>query len=114
MSPRHEEIRQGAGDKQAMGVLLQAAVTHFGESEFKLDDRKDVFNRGADFRLGTILHPLHLIDHTAVTIALVGEILCLRRLFADRLNLTAVRLIEGRSGRWQGKGKPKTECGLHV
>src|SRR5262252_2060090 len=44
--PHDEEVRQGAGDDQSMGVLRQAAVTHLGEPEDAFDHADRMLDLG--------------------------------------------------------------------
>ena len=74
MPARHEQIGQCAGDKQAMGVLLQSAIAHLGKTKQPLDDADRMFNPGSHFGLGTIFRPLDLIDDAAVAVAAIGEV----------------------------------------
>jgi hypothetical protein len=38
MPARDEQIGQGAGDEQAMGVLYELAIAYLGEAEHPLND----------------------------------------------------------------------------
>jgi hypothetical protein len=38
MPTRDEQIGQGAGDEQAMGVLCEPAIAYLGEGEHPLND----------------------------------------------------------------------------
>ena len=91
--PRHEQVGERTGDDQAMGILLQSAVTDLGEAEHPLDDADGVLDLGPYLRLGPVLRPLGLVHHTAMAIAAVGEVLCIRRVFLDHGGLAPVRLI---------------------
>jgi hypothetical protein len=53
MPARHEQICQRAGHEQAMGVLLEPAITHLGEAEHPLDDPDRMFD--PRFREGRLL-----------------------------------------------------------
>ena len=58
-SSHHEQISQGAGHEQTVGVLGDAAVAHLGEAEDALDHQKRVLDFGAHLRFVSILGPLH-------------------------------------------------------
>ena len=74
MPAHHEQVGQRAGHQQAMRVLLQPAIAHFGKAEHPLDDPDRMFDPGPYFRLGAVFRPLDLIDDTAVAVAAIGEI----------------------------------------
>src|SRR5215475_14472679 len=74
MAARHEQIGQGAGHQQAMGILVEPAVAHLGKAEHPLDDPDRMLDPGAYLGLGTVFRPLDLIHHTAMAIAAIGEI----------------------------------------
>ena len=74
MPAHHEQIGQRAGHEQAMGVLLQPAIAHFGKAEHPLDDPDRMFDPGPHFRLGAVFRPLDPIDNTTVAVAAIGEI----------------------------------------
>src|SRR6516162_4779555 len=66
MAAGQEQSGQCAGYQQAVGVLAEPAIAHFGEAEHPLDDPDRMFNPGSAFRLGTVFRPLGLIDEAAV------------------------------------------------
>ena len=74
MPAHHKQIGQSAGHEQAMGVLLEPAITRFGKAEHPLDDSDRMLDAGPHFGLGAVFRPLDLIHHTAVAIAAIGEI----------------------------------------
>src|SRR2546421_6755529 len=63
MPARHEQIGQRAGHEQAMRVLLQPAIAHFGKAEHPLDDPDRMLDPGPHFRLGAVFRPLDLIGN---------------------------------------------------
>jgi hypothetical protein len=46
MAARHEEIGQRAGYEQAMQVLRQSAIAHFGKAKHTLDDLDRMLDPG--------------------------------------------------------------------
>src|SRR3954462_1003441 len=79
--------------QKALGVLRQASVTRLGEAEHSLDHADAVFDFGANTRFGAVLTPLHLIDHTAMAVAAVGEVLSIRCVLTDHRPLSPIRLV---------------------
>lgn len=53
-----EQIGERAGDEQAVGVLGDAAIAHFGEAEHALDHADRMLDLGARLRLGAVLGAL--------------------------------------------------------
>ena len=49
-----KEIGHGAGDEQAMGVLIEAAVADLGEAEHPFDDANDVLDPAAHAAIDAI------------------------------------------------------------
>src|ERR1700760_1045742 len=98
MPAHHEQVGQRAGHEQAMRVLLQPAIAHFGKAEHPLDDPDRMFDPGPHFRLGAVFRPLDLIDNTAVAVAAIGEIAGLGRMLPDHRPLSAVGLITPPAG----------------
>src|SRR6266704_5567153 len=84
------KIGQRGGHEQAMRVLGQATVTHFGKAEDALDDADGVLDLGSDPRLGAILGALFRRQVAIATTALLGEVLGLRRLLPDQRLLSGV------------------------
>src|SRR5215472_2934159 len=93
MAARHEQIGQGAGHQQAMGILAEPAVAHLGKAKHPLDNPDRMLDPGAYLGLGSVFPPLDLIHHTAVAIAAIGEISGLWCMLADHRPLAAVGLI---------------------
>ena len=75
MAARHEKVGQCASDKQAMEVLVQAAIAHLGEAEHPLDDADRMFNPGPHFGLSAVFRPFEVIHDAAVAISAIGEVL---------------------------------------
>ena len=73
--PDHEQIGETAADPWAELVLRQAAIACLGEAEHPFDHADAVLDLGANTRLRAVLAPLHRIDHPAVAVAAVGEVL---------------------------------------
>src|SRR6266567_1442556 len=84
------KIGQRGGHEQAMRVLGQATVTHFGKAEDALDDADGVLDLGSDPRLGAILGALFRRQVAIATTTLLGEVLGLRRLLPDQCLLSGV------------------------
>ena len=74
MAARHEQVGEGAGDEQAMSVLVEPAVANHDEAEQPLDDVEGMLDFGPHLRLGAVPGPLDLVDDAAMTIAFVGEV----------------------------------------
>src|SRR4051794_35351908 len=89
----HEQVRQRASHLHAVKVFRQTSISNLGESKQSFDYPEGVLNSGADLRLGPVLEPLGLIDLTVVAVALIDEVLRLRRSFANHIRLAAVRLV---------------------
>src|SRR4051812_10778607 len=79
--------------QKALGVLRQASVTRLGEAEHSLDHADAVFDFGANTRFGAVLTPLHLIDHAAMAVAAVGEVLSIWCVLSDHRPLSPIRLV---------------------
>jgi len=62
MAARHEEIGQRAGYEQAMQVLRQSAIAHFGKAKHTLDDPDRMFDPGPHFGFGAVFCPLGFIN----------------------------------------------------
>ena len=93
MAARHEEIGQRAGYEQAMQVLRQSAIAHFGKAKHPLDDPDRMFDPGPHFGFGAVFCPLGFINYIAVTVAAIGEIPGLGGVLPDYHPLAAVSLI---------------------
>src|SRR5262252_3303097 len=93
MPARHEQIGERAGHEQAMSVLLEPAITHFGETKHSLDDPDRMLDFGPHLRFGAVFRPLGLVDHTAMAIAPVDEVSRSRCVLADHCPLAAVGLV---------------------
>src|SRR5512134_2590313 len=52
--PSEEQVRQRAGDEQAVGVLRDAAVAYLGKPEHPLDHSDRVLDPSADARARTV------------------------------------------------------------
>jgi len=63
------------------------------QAEHLLDHPDRVLKVGAHTRLDAVAGLLRLVDHCAVAVAAIGEILPVRRVFADRRALAAVGLV---------------------
>src|SRR4029077_4020169 len=75
MPARYEQIGQGAGHEQAMGVFLQPAIAHLGKAEHPLDDPDRMFTPSPHFGLGAVFRPLGLVDDTTVAVAGIDKVL---------------------------------------
>ena len=60
---RHDQVAQGTGHKQAMGILVQTAIPHLSESELPFDDAELVFNLGPDPGLVPVFVTLAINQH---------------------------------------------------
>ena len=81
-----------------MAVLFQSAIAHLDEAEHALDDADGVLDLRTHLRLGPVLRALDLVDHAAMAIAAVDEVLGLRRVLTDRRCLTPVCLVAPDAG----------------
>src|SRR5262249_54271658 len=52
--------------EQAMSVLLEPAITHFGETKHSLDDPDRMLDFGPHLRFGAVFRPLGLVDATII------------------------------------------------
>ena len=68
MAARDEQIGERTGHDQAMPVLFEPAIAHFGKAKYSLDNPDRMFDLGPYFRLGAVFGPLDLIDNTPVTV----------------------------------------------
>src|SRR5450432_260323 len=91
--PHQEQIRERSGRLEPVQVLRQAPVTHFLKAEDPLDDPEHMFNLGAYAGLATVRGLDRLIDTLSPPVALVGEVLSMRRASADRRSLPFVGLV---------------------
>src|SRR5215469_14653374 len=106
MPARHEQIDERAGHEQAMSVLLEPAITRFGETKHSLDDpdrdARPPLSRGQAFgphlRFGAVFRPLGLVDNTAMAIAPVDKVSRARCVLADHCPLAAVGLVAPHAG----------------
>ena len=98
MPAGHEQIGQRAGHEQAMSVLLEAAIADLGEAEHSLDNADRMLDFGPHFRFAAVSRPLDLIDHAAMSVAAIDEILGLWGVLPDHRPLTAVGLIAPHAG----------------
>src|SRR5450759_3196149 len=93
-SPSHQEqIRERRGRLEPVQVLRQAPVTHFLKAEDPLDDPEHVLNLGAYAGLTTVGGLDRLVNAFSPSVALVSEVLRMRRAGTDRCPLSFVRLI---------------------
>ena len=93
MAAHDEQIGQRAGYEQAMQVLRQSAIAHFGKAKHTLDDPDRMFDPGPHFGFGAVFGPLDFIANTTVTVAAICEILGLGRMLLDHRPLAAIRLV---------------------
>src|SRR5215469_4947999 len=98
MPARHEQIDERAGHEQAMSVLLEPAITHFGETKHSLDDPDRMLDFGPHLRFGAVFRPLGLVDNTAMAIAPVDKVSRARCVLADHCPLAAVGLVAPHAG----------------
>src|SRR5690242_1815957 len=109
MPAHHEQIGQRAGHQQAMRVLLQPAIAHFGKAEHPFYDPDRMFDPGPHFGFGAVFRPLDLIGNTAVAVAAIGEVAGLGGMLPDYRALSAVGLITPYPGLL-----PVQQLGQHV
>ena len=98
MPARDKQIGERAGYEQAMCVLFEPAITHFGETKHSLDDPNRMLNFGPHLRFGSVFRPLDLVHNTAMTIAPIDEVLRARCVLADHRSLIAIRLVAPHAG----------------
>src|SRR6266545_3633298 len=84
------KIGQRGGHEQAMRVLGQATVTHFGKAEDALDNPDRVLDLGTDPRLGAVLGALFRRQVAVAATAFLGEVLGLRRMLPNQFALASV------------------------
>ena len=89
MPARCKQIGQRADHEQAMSILSEPAIAHFGEAKHSLDDADRMFDFGPYFRFAPVFRPLHLVHDTAMSIAAVDEIAGSRGVPADHRLLAA-------------------------
>jgi hypothetical protein len=66
MAARDEQIGERTGHDQAMPVLFEPAIAHFGKAKYSLDNPDRMFDLGP--HLARFFGPLDLIDNTPVTV----------------------------------------------
>src|SRR5499426_3576885 len=88
--PHYEEVRQGAGDDQSMGVLRQAAITHLGEPEDAFDHADRMLDLGPHPRLLAIRGPLGPAQDLLAARFALSEILRVGRTGAEHRRLPGV------------------------
>ena len=93
-----KQICECAGDNEAMSVLSEPAVAHFGKAEHAFDAPDRMLDPGAYLGLGAVFRPLDLIHHATVAIAAIGEIFGLCCVLADHRPLAAIRLVAPHAG----------------
>src|SRR5215813_8959088 len=93
-----KQIGQRAGDNEAMSVLSEPAVAHFGKAEDPLDDTDRMLDFGAHLRFGPVFRALALVHDTAMAIAAVDEVLRARCVLADHRPLAAIGLVAPHAG----------------
>src|SRR5215472_6951837 len=93
-----KQIGQRAGDNEAMSVLSEPAVAHFGKAEDPLDDTDRMLDFGAHLRFGPVFRALALVHDTAMAIAAVDEVLRSRGVPADHRPLAAIGLVAPHAG----------------
>lgn len=76
-----------------MRVLVQSPVAKHGEADLPLDNEKRVLDFCSDLRLGPVVRPLSFINHAAMPVAAIGEILGIWHVLDDHLSLTAISPI---------------------
>src|SRR5208282_6264770 len=89
----HEQVHQGAGGKESVGILRQSAVAHLHEPELQLQHAEHVLYFGSNRRLGSVLRPLDFVEVVSMPIAAMGAVLRSRRTLVDDIGLPAIRLI---------------------
>src|SRR5437667_8411593 len=87
------KIGQRGGHEQAMRVLGQATVTHFGKAEDALDDADGVLDLGSDPRLGAILGALFRRQVPVATPTSLGEVLGLGRMLQNQCLLSSIASV---------------------
>src|SRR6266481_7278501 len=86
-----KQVDQGAGDEQAVPVLLQSPITHLHESELQLHHLKHVLDFGSHLRLGSVLRPRYPVhDLILVATAPLGVIPRAGRALANHLGLSLI------------------------
>jgi hypothetical protein len=97
-SAQHENIGEGAGDEQAIGVFIEAAIAHFGQAEDTLDDTEGMLDFSAHFGFWRVLCFFHFINTALEAVAPVGEILRLGRTGADLVRLALLGAVAPDAG----------------
>ena len=86
-----KQIHQGAGDKQAVPVLLQSPVAHFHEPELQLHHLKHMLDLSPYLRLRPVLRPRHPVhDLILIATAPLGKIPRSRRALANHPALSLI------------------------
>src|SRR3974377_673507 len=94
----YKQVHQGAGGKQAIGVLLQSSVAHFHKSELQLHDPKHVPDPAAHPRLDPVLRPLDFIDMVFIAATPLGAVARSRCMLMDDLLLPLIGAVPPRPG----------------
>ncbi len=92
-SSHQEQIRERGGRLEPVQVLRQAPVTYFLKAEDPLDDSEHVLNLGAHAGLAAVGRLDRFVDALSPSVALVREVLRMRRTGADRCPLPFVGLV---------------------
>ena len=93
-SPSHQkQMCKRCGHLKSVQVFCQASVTHFLKAEDSLDDPKHVLDLGPYAGLTSVGRFDRLVYTLSPPVALVGEVLRLRRTGADRRPLSFLGLI---------------------
>ena len=93
MPSDHEQVGQGTGDEQPMGVLGQSPVTYLCKAKNPLDDTDNMFNLGAHAGFSTVGGPLVCRQRTVPGCFLLGEVAGLRRALTDNIPLSGISRI---------------------
>ena len=92
-SAHHVQIDQAAVHEQASHVLIQAPVTHLGETEDPLENQKRMLSLRPHFRLRCVSGSVFIAQWAVAAAFLVGEVFRLGRLFPNRITLTGIGRI---------------------
>src|SRR5262252_1316362 len=98
MPARHEQIDERAGHEQAMSVLLEPAITHFGETKYSLDDPDRMLDFGPHLRTGSVFRPPGRFNNSAMAISPVDEVSRSRCVLAYHCPLAAVAFVPPPAG----------------
>lgn len=133
----HIQIRKSAGNKQPVGVLYNASVSHLAKSKYPFDYQKGILHFCPHPRFSSVLRYFFIAQLFVAAAFLIGKILRMRRMFAYDIALSRICRVApysffiamqkarqdlavmhigrgGNSGMYQLRAAVKTDMRLHA